>query len=148
MSRSQKPRKPYKQKSIRTPMIVGASLVISPLESIVNQISNDGTVDVRQGVPQFMATDGLYYPTTPAIEGVIYHFEIIEMRHGIKLPLEPLRQFRIALEYCVPITESLLEKLKDSLTVLRKTLSYGDAVEQLDILRNAQIKFEMERLAA
>lgn len=148
MSRSQKPRKPYKQKIVRTPMIVGASLVISPLESIVNQISNDGTVDIRHGVPHFMATDGLYYPTVPAIEGVIYHFEIIEMRHGISLPLEPLRQFKIALEYCVPITESLLEKLKHSLTVLRITLSYGDADEQLDIFRTAQVKFEMERIAA
>lgn len=149
MSRSKKPRKRYIPREVRTPMIIGAHLVLSPLDQIVRQIKTDGTVDVdAKGIPQFRATCGNFFATVPAIEGVIYHFEVLEMRRGITLPLEPLRQFKIALEYCVPITESLLEKLKHSLSVLRKTLSSGDPGEQIDILRTAQVKFEMERIAA
>lgn len=149
MSRSQKPRKAYKPKEVRAPMLIGASLVVSPVEAIINQIGLDGTVNVdRFGTPQFMATDGIWYATAPALEGLVYHLEMLSARRSIELPIEPIRQLRIAMEYSVPVTGSLLDKLKAALPVIRHTLSFADPDEQLDILRSAQIRYEMERLAA
>ena len=134
---------------VRSPMIIGASLVISPLEAIVDQIGTDGTVHVdRFGTPQFLATDGIWYATAPALEGLVYHLEMLSDRRNIVLPIEPIRQLRIAMEYSVPVTDSLLDKLKQSLPVIRHTLSFADPDEQIDILRSAQIKYEFERLAA
>ena len=149
MAKSQKPRKAYRPKDIRAPMLIGASLVISPLEAIVDQIGADGTVHVdRFGTPQFLATDGIWYATAPALEGLVYHLEMLCARRSIDLPIEPIRQLRIAMEYSVPVTSLLLDKLKAALPVIRHTLSFADPDEQIDILRSAQIKFEMERIAA
>jgi hypothetical protein len=149
MARSQKPRKQYKPRMVRAPMLVGASLVVSPIEAIFEQISADGTVNVDQrGTPQFMATDGKWYATAPALEGLVYHLEMLSARRGLQLPIEPIKQLQIAMEYSVPVTSLLMQKLKDSLPIIRKTLSFANPDEQLDILRSAQIKFELERLAA
>lgn len=149
MAKSQRPRKQYRPRMVRAPMLVGASLVVSPLEAIVEQIGADGTVNVDKfGTPQFMATDGIWYATAPALEGLVYHLEMLSQRRQIELPIEPIRQLRIALEYSVPITGTLYENLKKSLPKIRSVLSFANPDEQIDILRSAQIKFEFERLAA
>lgn len=149
MAKSQKPRKQYKPRSVRSPMLVAASLVISPLDAIVDQIGADGTVNVDNfGTPQFMATDGIWYATSPALEGLVYHLEMLSARRGIELPIEPIRQLQIAMQYSVPVTGLLMEKLKQALPVIRRTLSFANPDEQLDILRSAQIRYEFERLAA
>lgn len=149
MSRTKKPRKKYRPKDIRAPMLIGASLVVSPIEAIFDQINTDGTVNVDKfGTPQFLATDGIWYATAPALEGLVYHLEMLSARRNIELPIEPVRQLRIAMEYSVPVTDTLLDKLKQALPVIRHTLSFADPDEQIDILRSAQIKYEFERLAA
>lgn len=149
MAKSQKPRKAYRPKEVRAPMLIGASLVVSPIEAIFDQISSDGTVNVDgRGIPQFRATDGIWYATAPALEGLVYHLEMLCARRSIELPIEPIKQLRIAMEYSVPVTRSLLDKLKAALPVIRQTLSFADPDEQIDILRSAQIKYEFERLAA
>lgn len=149
MAKSQKPRKAYKPRTIRAHMLIGASLVVSPIEAIFEQINTDGTVNVdKRGTPQFRATDGLWYETAPALEGLVYHLEMLCARRKIELPIKPIKELQIAMEYSVPVSGLLMQKLKAALPVIRQTLSFADPDEQIDILRSAQIKFEMERIAA
>lgn len=149
MAKSQKPRKAYRPKEIRAPMLIGASLVVSPIEAIFDQISADGTVNVdSRGIPQFRATDGIWYATAPALEGLVYHLEMLCARRNIQLPINPIKQLQIALEYSVPVTSLLMQKLKAALPIIRHTLSFADPDEQIDILRSAQIRYEFERIAA
>ena len=149
MAQSKKPRKPYRARKIRTPMIVGADLVMRPLEQIVDQIERDGTVDASpKGVPMFKAGDGRWYDSAAAIEGVIWHFEMFSIRHNLTLPLDALRELHIALKYQVPVFERTVKGLKEAMPELRCAMSLADPEEQLDILLQAQIKEELQKVAA
>ena len=145
MAQSQKPRKPYKPREIRAPMIVGTDLVLRPLEAIIDQIERDGTVNTSgKGVPMFQAGDGKWYDTADAIDGVIVHFEMYAMRHTIDLPLDALRELHVALKYQVPVFERTMTGLRHALPVLRRALALSDPDDAVDILTQAQIKFELE----
>lgn len=148
MGQSQKPRRKYRPKDVRTPMLVGTDLVLRPLERIIEQIERDGTVNAsRRGVPIFQQ-DGKWYETAAAIEGVIWHFETFAARHQIDLPLDALRELHTALKYLVPVFERTLTGVKAALPVLRRAMSLADPDEQIDILMGAQIRAEQERIAA
>lgn len=149
MAQSKKPRRPYKPRAVRTPMIVGTDLVMRPLEAIIDQISRDGTVDASsRGVPMFKASDGMWYDSAAAIEGIVWHFEMFAIRHKIELPIEPLRELHIALKYCVPVFERTVTGCKLALPELRRAMSLADPDEQLDILMQAQIKEQLQGVAA
>lgn len=128
------------------PMIVGAHLVLHPLERIVEQIERDGTVNVDdKGMPVFQAGDGQWYDAAGAIEGVMWHFEALEVRTKRTLPLDGLRELVIAFRYCVPVMQSTLDKLNASLPVLRRVMATGKADDQLDILQQTRIRAELEK---
>ncbi len=62
MAKSKKPRKPYRPRDVRTPMLVGTDLVLRPLEAIIEQIDRDGTVNAsRRGVPIFQRRASMKY---------------------------------------------------------------------------------------
>jgi hypothetical protein len=144
-ARREKRRKPYRPREVRTPMIVGADLVLRPLEQIVDRLGIDGTVDVDgKGTPVFQAGDGQWYDAAGAIEGVVWHFEMMETRHGLQLPLDGLRELVIAFRYCVPIQGSTMVKLRAALPVLRQAMAGGDPADQVDILQQTRIKAELE----
>lgn len=139
---------PRRERPVHAPMVVGAELVMRPLEQIIEQIATHGTVDVdERGHPQFMAADGHWYESAGAIEGVVWHFEMLETRRQVALPLEGLRDLHIALKYLVPIRETTMAKLAHEIPVLRAALAQGDPEEQLDILQQTRIKAEFEGLA-
>ncbi|WP_028354788.1 hypothetical protein [Bordetella petrii] len=146
--RKQRRAKRYVPRPVRTPMIVGTDLVLRPLEAIVDRLEIDGTVDVDgKGNPVFQAGDGEWYETAGAIEGVMWHFDMMATRHGLTLPLDGLKELIIAFRYCVPVQASTMQKLRAALPVLRKVMGTGNPNEQVDLLRQTQIRAELEHAA-
>lgn len=138
--------KKYRPRPVRTPLIVGTSLVLAPLIAVIDQIDRDGTVLVgAQGRPVFQDGDGRWYETPAALEGLIWHLEMWCSRHDTTLPLDALRQFHKALDYSIPITDSLLQRLKRDVPILQRAMGRGNADDHVDLLRQVQIKAEMER---
>lgn len=137
--------KRYVRRPVRTPMIVGTDLVLRPLEAIVDRLEIDGTVDVDgKGNPVFQAGDGEWYDAAGAIEGVMWHMEMWATRHRRELPLDGLRELVIAFRYCVPVQMSTMQKLRTALPLLRRAMGTGNPDEQVDLLRQTQIRAELE----
>lgn len=130
------------------PMIVGAEIVMRPLEQLFDELDRTGKVSVNaKGYPDFLACDGRRYEAAPAIEELIWHFEMWGIRHGRKLPLQPLRDLHIALHYLVPIQESTIEGLRQALPALRRVIALGQPADQVDLFQQTRIKAAMESRA-
>lgn len=128
-----------------SPMIVGAEIVMRPLEQLFDELDRTGTVSVNaRGFPEFLACDGYWYEAAPAIEGLIWHFEMWETRHGKALPLQPLRDLHVALHYIVPVQERTVEALRQTLPILRRVMAMGQPEDQGDLLLQTRIKSLME----
>lgn len=148
MGQSQKPRRKYRPKDVRTPMLVGTDLVLRPLERIIEQICIDGTTNVsRRGTPMFQNGSSEWFDTAEAIDGVILHLEMYSLRTGIAVPLDALRELHIAFKYAVPIFERTLDGVTAAMPVLRRIMSAADPDVMLDILRQTQIKIELDKKA-
>lgn len=140
--------KRYVPRPVRTPMLVGADLVLRPLMQIIDQIELHGTVDTdARGVPQFLASDGRWYDSASAIEGVIWHFEMMATRHSLALPLDGLRELHIALKFLVPVRESTLIKLRSDMPKLQRALALGNPDDQIDLVQQTRIKEALESRA-
>ncbi|WP_029954134.1 hypothetical protein [Achromobacter sp. DH1f] len=128
-----------------SPMIIGAEIVMRPLEQLFDELDRTGKVSVNaKGYPDFLACDGHRYEAAPAIEGLIWHFEMWGIRHRKELPLQPLRDLHIALHYLVPIQESTIEGLRQALPALRRVIALGQPADQVDLFQQTQIKAAME----
>lgn len=128
-----------------SPMIVGAEIVMRPLEQLFDELDRTGKVSVNaRGYPDFLACDGYRYEAAPAIEGLIWHFEMWEIRHGKALPLQPLRDLHVALHYLVPLQERTVEALRQTLPVLRNVMATGKPEDQVDLLQQTRIKAAMK----
>lgn len=146
--RKQRRTKRYVPKAVRTPMIVGTDLVLRPLEAIIDRLELDGMIDVDgKGNPVFRAGDGEWYDAAGAIEGVMWHMEMHATRHGLTLPLDGLRELVIAFRFCVPVQNSTMQKLRTALPVLRRVMSMAKPDDQVDLLRQTQIRAELEHAA-
>ena len=143
--REKRRNKPYRQRAKHAPMLVASDLVLRPLERIIDQLKHEGTaITDSKGYPVFQAGDGQWYPSADAIEGVIWHLEMFCTRHGRELPLDGLRDLHIALKYIKPVMESTLAKLDKEMPALRRAMAMADPDDQLDLLRQTQIKAELE----
>lgn len=130
-----------------SPMIVGSALVFGPLEAILDQLERDGTLtcDAR-GVPIFRdTTDGNWYDTAPALGGVIDHLEMYETRHGVTLPIQSLRDLHRRLKVSMPIDNPLMTRLRRDLPTLQRVIATSDPTDVVDLLRQVQIKIELEK---
>src|SRR5690606_33886464 len=142
--REKRRNKPYRQRAKHAPMLVASDLVLRPVEAIIDRLEIDGTVDVDgKGNPIFQAGDGEWYDAAGAIEGVIWHFEMFCTRHGRELPLDSLRELHIALKYIKPVMGSTLAKLKKDMPALRRAMAMANPNDQLNLLRQTQIKAEL-----
>ncbi|UXC37149.1 hypothetical protein [Cupriavidus gilardii] len=155
MSRSQKPRKPYRPKwnsggvKLRSePWRVAA--VFAPLESMLDAIERDGEVmATRDGTPIFRdLNDGHYYETAPALEGIIDAFHTHAMRQNRPMPLEPLRLLARKLRYAMPLEMADITAVRQAIKVLRAeslemTLQYAN-----DLIRTTQIRIELDEREA
>lgn len=128
-----------------SPMRVGAEIVMRPLEQLFDELERTGSVSViARGFPQFLACDGHWYEAAPAIEGLIWHFEMWSTRHGKELPLQLLRDLHVALHYLVPIQKQTVDALRDALPALRRVMALGQPDDQIDLLQQTRIKAPME----
>ncbi|WP_231690204.1 hypothetical protein [Achromobacter sp. 2789STDY5608615] len=119
-----------------------------PLEQLFDELDRTGKVSVNaKGYPAFVACDGHKYEAAPAIEGLIWHFEMWSIRHAKELPLQPLRDLHIALHYLVPIQERTIEGLRQALPILRRVIAYGQRDDQGDLFHQTCIKIAMEAQA-
>lgn len=155
MSRSQKPRKPYRPRwnlggvKIRSePWRVAA--VFDPLEAILDGLERDGEVTTtRDGTPIFRdMNDGHYYETAPALEGIIDAFHTHALRQNRPMPLEPLRVLTRKLRYVMPLEMSDIKAARAAVKVLRAesmemTLRYAN-----DLIRTTQIRIELDEKEA
>lgn len=151
MSIRRKPRgnRKYVPRPVHAPMLIGAELTMRPLEQIIEQIARDGSVTVDQGgAAVFVAGDGCWYESAPAIEGLVWHLEMWCTRHGRTLPLHPLREFHAALRDMQAIDARLLAKLIEAMPAWRRSMSLADPDDQVDLLRQTQIKAALEACAA
>jgi hypothetical protein len=143
--RKQRRAKRYVPKPVRTPMIVGTDLVLRPLETIIDRLEIDGTIDVDgKGNPVFPTSDGEWYDAAGAIEGVMWHMEMHATRHSLTLPLDGLKELVIAFRFCVPVQNSTMQKLRTAMPVLRRAMSLAKPDDQIDLLRQTQIRAELE----
>lgn len=140
--------KRYTPRPIRTPMIVGAGLVLGPLTAIIDRLEIDGTVNVdAKGNPILQGGDGNWYDAAGGIEGLRWHLEMYCTRHGVTLPLDGLRELEIAFRYCAPVQPSTIQKLRAALPVLQRAMATADPDDQIDLLQQTRIKAEMEASA-
>jgi hypothetical protein len=138
--------KHYCPKRAEIPMLVKAYRAFSPLQDIVDQIAKDGTLNCSaRGVPMFRdLEDGQWYATAVALQGVIDHLEMYQLRHQVSLPLESLKEFHKAIEYAIPVSATLLAKLQRDIPRLQGALARSNPDDVNDILRQVQIKELME----
>lgn len=130
------------------PMVLGSYLVFSPLQAVIDQMEQDGTLTCSpRGRPMFRdMTDGRWYDTADALAGVIEHLEMYETRHKVTLPIQSLRNLHRRLEVSMPIDEPLMESLKRDVPALQRVIALSDPDDVNDLYRQCLIKTEMEKL--
>lgn len=140
--------KVYRPKPVRNSMLVASSLVLAPLEAMLDQIEVKGTVDVDgNGNPVFRDGDGEWYGAAGGIEGLVWHLEMHETRHHVELPLDGMRELVIAFRYCAPVQPSTMRKVREAMPIVSKALAMADRDDQIDLLQQTKIKDVMERMA-
>lgn len=134
------------ERPAKLPMLIKAQQTLAPLESIIDQIDRAGTVDTdRQGRPIFYCVaDGQWYESAPAIVGMADFFDMWATRHGRPFRATALRQLAKRLEAGMPIDAPLLAVLRAEIPMLRRIGAGLDQADATDLLRQTQIKAEME----
>jgi len=125
--------------------------VFSPLEQILNQLEQDGTIDTAatDGVPIFKdSSDGAWYCTVSALNGVIEAYEIHERRYGRTLALEPLRVLSNKLKYGMPIFQSDTTAARACMARMRVETMQMTADYAKQLIKDFQIKEALEKVAA
>lgn len=115
------------------------------------QLEAEGTVDVStapkmNGMPIYRESDGTWYSTVHALQGVIEAFEIHASRKGLQLPLEPLRLLAKKLEVSMPIFQQDTKAASSALTVLRQVGNRMTANEADELVNDIKISVEMDKI--
>lgn len=138
--------KHYSPKRAELPMLIRSYKVFSPLQAIIDQIAKDGTLNCSaRGVPMFRdLEDGQWYETAAALQGVIDHLEMYQIRFQCDLPLSALKEFHKGLQYAMPVSAGLLARLQRDLPLLQRAMARSDPDSVNDLFRQVQIKELME----
>ena len=155
MGTSTKPRKGHRRawnnggvKLRSQPWKVAA--VFNPLESIINQLEREGTIDIaRDGTAVFKdANDGNWYDSSVAILGVVDAYEIHERRHQRTLGLEPLRRLSNLLKYGMPIFEKDTRAARECLHRMRAETIEMTADYAKQLIKDFQLMEELQKVVA
>ena len=155
MGTSTKPRKAHRRawnaggvKLRSQPWKVAA--VFNPLEAIINQLEQDGTIDVAgDGTAIFKdSNDGHWYDSSVAIMGCVEAFEIHERRHNRDLQLDPLRQLANMLKYSMPITAANTAAARACLSRMRAETIEMTADYAKQLIKDFQLMEELQKVAA
>lgn len=150
MTHARKPRrKKYRPRPEVIPMLVKSQYAIGPLEDWLRQIEIHETVDSVQGEAILRSHgDGFAYPAAGAVDGVADFFEMWATRHGKTLDVSALRQVAVRLANGAPIDHPLMERAKALLPTLRRIGALMNRDDAEDLIRQTQIKAELEAGAA
>jgi hypothetical protein len=144
-----RPLDPLQTKLRHQPWKVAA--VINPLLAIVDQLEQQGTIDVAgNGVAVFKDhCDGVWYESSVAILGVVGAYEIYEVRKDLNLCLAPLTKLANQLKYDMPITQQVTEDARACIERIRIATLDMTAGEGQQLIKDFQIKEAIqERVAA
>lgn len=147
-SKKYRPRDPETVKLKMLPWKVSA--VMDPLMAIIDQLEQQGTIDVAGAdEPVFKdAVDGNWYHSPTAIEGVVEAYAIHERRFGLDLHLEGLRRLGKALEYHMPVCQSMTDAARESLRYIRQATLEMTAGYAKQLIKDFQIKEAIEEAVA
>ena len=126
--------------------------VFKPLEDILNQLEDLGTVDViasgaQANTPIFKnGCDNEWYETAPALQGVIEFFEIHAQRTGREINLDPLRKLAKKLEVHMPIFAADTAAAREVLNAMHAESNHMSPSYASDIVTTTQTAIEFERL--
>ena len=122
--------------------------VFGPLESILDQLERDGTVDcANNGAPVFKdEVDSHWYCTVSALNGVIDAYEIHERRHGRTLNLAPLRILSNKLKYGMPVFEVDTAAARACLNRMRVETMQMTSDYAKQLINDFQIKEALEKI--
>lgn len=121
--------------------------VFGPLEAILRQIEQDGTVTTdKQGMPIFKdSSDGHWYATVPAVEGIVDAYATHATRCGRAMPLDSLRRLTNKLEYASPLTLDDCAAVKRDLATLRRETMSMTVEYAASLVTTTQLKIELEQ---
>ena len=124
--------------------------VMNPLESIVDQLERDGTIDVADdGQAVFKDhCDGVWYYSPVAILGVVDAYEIHERRAGVQLQLDPLRRLANKLKYQMMIDQNDTAAARGCLERIRAATLNMTAGYAKRLIKDFQIMEAMEGVKA
>lgn len=132
------------QRKPRVSMLAVVDTVMRPLENIIDAIERSGETGVNQrGEPVFLSPDGEWYQSAGAIEGIGWHAEMLAARRGLKLEFTGVKELVAAFRFNMPVVESTLRKVKESLPTIRRLMSAASAEDNLDVMRQTMIKAEI-----
>lgn len=142
MKKTKKRNKPYVPREAKVPMLVITCANLWPLDSIVRQINTDGTINVSaKGVPVCKdIRTGKYFDVIPVLAELISFLEMYEIRHALKMPIEPIREFSRFLEYGMPISETMASKMKIACETMQRRFSFSEQNDAKDLLTQVHIK--------
>ena len=124
--------------------------MFDPLESIVRQLEQDGTMDIAgNGTPIFQDHNDRehWYETHVALIGVCEAFELSSERTGRPLDMTSLRQLANKMQYHMPIFEADTRACWACFAEMRRecmgmTVSYAQ-----DLIQVIRIREELKRVA-
>ena len=128
-----------------TPWKIAA--VFAPIERVIAQIENNGTVDAARGVPVFREThNGGWYEIVAALDGVIdYHRRAAEYK-TLVVNLAPLERLRNKLKNDSPIFPDELSAAQSCIDQLKRFAGALTQGEANDLLHTARIAWEFEAI--
>lgn len=121
--------------------------VWQPLEHVIAEIENYGTVDVaRNGVAVFRETNsGGWYNTVEALEGIIDYHQRAALRYGWDISLAPLQRLRNKLEMCSPILPEELTAARRNIDQLKRLVARITQAQAESLLLDSRIAWELEK---
>ena len=121
--------------------------VWSPLETVLDQIEKDGTVDT-DGKHIVFKEDmrGGKYDLVAALRGVIEFHELAGTRHGLPVDVSALVKFANKLDSGSPIFEQDLASVRECITSCKRQAMSLRVSQATDIVDTVRISVEVDRL--
>ncbi|SIT50492.1 conserved hypothetical protein [Paraburkholderia piptadeniae] len=155
MPGTKKPRKPFRPSwnrggvMLRTqPWKVAA--VFGSVEKILDQLDTDGTITTAEdGTPLFRDdSDQCFYEMAPSLRGLTDAFDLHSSRNTRPVTTAGLLALLAKLEAKEEVDDDDIAIARESVRLMRAESMNFTADYANQIVRDTQIKFELERLAA
>lgn len=133
----------HSERVVPLPSLLDEFTVFDMPQSILNQISN-GSIDAIQGIPVFRDNEGVWTEITPALEGWILTWEMINEQLGLNINLLPLTIIRKRLHSNTPITRENIAAAQTCMVDCRKAFRSSKRKQITSIAKTAQTKILIE----